>query len=48
MATFISYSHTDRDLAVRVSRTLSRFGIEHWWMIASSCPQYGIMYFKTN
>jgi hypothetical protein len=28
---FISYSHVDRQLALRVAGTLRRFGLEHWW-----------------
>lgn len=31
MTAFISYSHDDRALARRVSGTLTRFGLDHWW-----------------
>jgi hypothetical protein len=31
MTALISYSHRDRALARRISQTLSRFNLEHWW-----------------
>jgi hypothetical protein len=31
MTAFISYSHHDRALAQRISKTLSRFNLQYWW-----------------